>query len=121
VTISLSQTEYNVNGIIFTEEIKQRTHLNKVITKTDITKTSETPNLKGCEDMYKKQGLELSWNNNSFIKFIFKHVINALALSKVTETVHRRETEARTLKNKKGKMAEPLTNVILTSILHLIR
>jgi hypothetical protein len=36
------------------------------------------PDPKRCKDVYKKQGLELGCNNNSFIKSISKHVTNTL-------------------------------------------
>jgi hypothetical protein len=71
--------------------------------------------------MYKRIGLEpVVKKLNQSTKFVFKHVISALTLSKATEEFIGEETEARS-KGKQGKMVEPLTNAILASILHLIR
>jgi hypothetical protein len=49
--------------------------------------------LMGCKHMYKRKRLELICNNNSFIQFVFKHIINALALSKATEKSAREENK----------------------------
>jgi hypothetical protein len=65
--------------------------------------------------MYKKQRLELGCNHLIINKVYFKDIISSLALSKATK----KKIEARTA-NREGKMAKPLTNVILASILHLI-